>query len=94
MPILPPGADARQHFLIAGLEPEAVAGLALVAVLLLDAINRGHIAEADPAARDLINHSLDVEDAARGASDLLPPALAGLLDAAGQLLAADGGSHV
>jgi hypothetical protein len=24
----------------------------------------------------------------------LPPALAGLLDAAGQLLAADGGSHV
>lgn len=78
-------ASAR-HPQLSSFEPEAVDALALVALRLLDAINRGKIArtdQTDQTTLDLIDAGYRVLDAARGDSALIPTAVDSLLAAEG-----------
>lgn len=79
------GASAR-HPQLSSFEPPAVDALAIVALRLLDVINRGKIArtdQADQTTADLIDASYQVLDAARGDSTLIPAAVDRLLAAEG-----------
>lgn len=86
----PSAAVARLHPVLSSFEPEAVAGLALVALELLDAITRRKLVAADwdEETVALLDRSFAMEDAARGPSSLLPAALAAVLSTA------EGDSHV
>ncbi|WP_291993282.1 hypothetical protein [Candidatus Accumulibacter sp. ACC003] len=88
-----PGADARQSRTLQSLNrftPDGITALAVVGLVLLDAINKAHLAVNEArlshdlalAYRRMLDDLYDVQDALHGDASKLPAALAAFLDTA------------